>query len=172
MDVRTELTSGGAFTFDVIAEGGSGHVTQRALRPILNGERNLFMRGEIAQWALTADNYTLTDVHVVAPGLARITIRPRRHHRMLIDGALLVTEDTADLLRIEGRLTRNPSFWTTRVDVIRTYGRVAGIRAPLRLEAVADVRGAGLSTMSMTYHYEMVNGIDVSTAIHSGGRAD
>lgn len=165
MDVRTELTADGAFTFTVLAEGGSGSIRRRALRPILEGERDLSMRGELGRSALTADNYALTDVDVVAPGLARIAITPLRRDRLLVDGAVFVTEDTADLVRIEGRLARNLSFWTTRVDVVRTYGRVAGVRVPLRVDTVAHVRIAGPSTMSMTYQYETINGIEVTSEL-------
>jgi hypothetical protein len=48
------------------------------------------------------------------------------------------------------------------VDIIRTYGRIAGIRVPLSVESVAQVRIAGPSAMTMTYRYEMVNGRPVA----------
>ncbi len=57
---------------------------------------------------------------------------------------------------------KKPSFWTTRVDVVRQYGRVAGIRVPVRLDTTAHVRFAGLSTMSMTYDYQSINGKNVA----------
>ena len=61
-------------------------------------------------------------------------------------------------VRIEGRLAASPSFWTRRVDIVRRYGRVGGVRVPLGVESVAQVRIAGLSELTMTYQYEMVNG--------------
>jgi len=42
-------------------------------------------------------------------------VKPRRKHVMLIDGALFIEEDSADLVRIEGELSKRPSFWTRRV---------------------------------------------------------
>ncbi len=48
------------------------------------------------------------------------------------------------------------------MDVVRRYGRVAGVRVPLSLESVAQVLVAGRSSMSMTYQYEMVNGAPVT----------
>jgi hypothetical protein len=64
-------------------------------------------------------------------------------------------------VRVEGRLAKNPSFWTKRVDVVRRYERLSGVRVPTRLDSVAQIRFAGTSTFSMTFEYEMVNGLAV-----------
>jgi hypothetical protein len=72
---------------------------------------------------------------------------------------VFVTTEDADLVRVEGRLAKNPSFWTTRVDVVRRYERRSGIRVPVRLDTTAQIRVAGASTMSVVYDYEMVNGV-------------
>lgn len=166
MDVRTELSTAGVFTFGVISEGGSPYIRRKVLRPILEGERDLIASGDAARSALTAENYELTREDPAPPGLVRLTMKPLRRDRMLVDGAVFVTDNDADLVRIEGRLARNPSFWTTRVDIVRRYGRIAGVRVPLSVDSTAHVRIAGTSTMSMTYRYEMVNGLAVSTDTH------
>jgi len=95
-------------------------------------------------------------------GPVRLFVTPKREERTLIDGTLLITEGDADLVRVTGRLAKNPSFWTKRVDIVRTYGRIAGIRVPLSIESVAQVRIAGPSAMTMTYRYDMVNGRTVT----------
>ena len=79
-----------------------------------------------------------------------------------MDGSLFLNAHDADLVRIEGRLSKSPSIWTRDVQVVRTYARVASVRVPVQLESIAKVRIAGTSTMSMTYHYEMVNGVEVA----------
>ena len=96
-------------------------------------------------------------------GLVRLFLTPKRQERTLIDGTLLVTGTDADLVRVTGKLAKNPSFWTRRVDIVRSYGRVAGVRVPLSIESVAQVRIAGRSAMTMTYRYEMVNGHPVTS---------
>jgi len=80
----------------------------------------------------------------------------------LIDGAVFVTDTDADLVRVEGRLAKNPSFWAKRVDVVKQYGRVGGLRVPLRVDSTAQMRLAGTSTLTMTYDYQMINGITVT----------
>jgi hypothetical protein len=89
-------------------------------------------------------------------------VKPRRKDVGLIEGAVFVTNDDADLVRVEGRFVKTPSFWTTRVDVVRQYTRIAGARVPIRLETTAHLRFAGVATMLMTYDYETVNGQVVS----------
>src|SRR5439155_176776 len=74
--------------------------------------------------------------------------------------------------RLEGQLAKSPSFWTRRIDVVKQYARVAGLRVPVRIDSTAQIRFAGASTMTMTYDYKMINGIDVtpSQAVAALGR--
>jgi hypothetical protein len=69
-----------------------------------------------------------------------------------------VQPSDGDLARIEGRLSKTPSFWTRRVDVVRRYERLGGVRVPVSIESVAHVLIAGRSTFKMTYEYETING--------------
>jgi hypothetical protein len=104
-------------------------------------------------------NYVFGPAAVVEPGLVRVEIQPRRDDTLLIDGSILLTEEQADLVRIEGRLVKRPSFWTRRVDVVRRYARVHGVRVPVSMESTADVLLVGRSTFSMRYDYESINKI-------------
>jgi hypothetical protein len=162
MDVVTELSPETGFTFKVLSEGGSDYIRKRVLHPILEGEQEIVTRGDAARSALTLDNYEMVREEPAVAGLIRLFVKPKRQERTLIDGTLLVTDSDADLVRVTGRLAKNPSFWTKRVDIIRTYGRIAGIRVPLSVESVAQVRMAGPSALTMTYRYEMVNGRSVT----------
>jgi hypothetical protein len=77
---------------------------------------------------------------------------------MLIDGALFIEADSADLVRLEGELSKRPSFWTRRVRVVREYNRVGGVHVPVSMSSTADVLIVGASTFSMTYRYAEING--------------
>jgi hypothetical protein len=162
MDVVTELSPETGFTFKVLSEGGSDYIRKKVLHPILEGEQEIVTRGDAARSALTLDNYKIVREEPAEAGLIRLFVTPKRQERTLIDGTLLVTDSDADLVRVAGRLAKNPSFWTKRVDIIRTYGRIAGIRVPLSVESVGQVRIAGPSALTMTYRYEMVNGRSVT----------
>ena len=60
-------------------------------------------------------------------------------------------------MRVEGRLSKTPSFWTRRVEVVRHYQRIQGVRVPMLIESVASVLIAGRSTFKMMYQYASVN---------------
>jgi hypothetical protein len=47
---------------------------------------------------------------------------------------------------------------------VKQYARVGGLRVPIRVESTAQVRVAGTSTMTMTYAYEMINGVNVGAS--------
>jgi len=91
----------------------------------------------------------------------KVALKPLRNDRMLVAGTILLMRADGDLVRIDGRLAKSPSFWTSRVDVRRTYARVGGVRVPVALESIAHVRIAGRSTFRMTYQYLAVNGQDL-----------
>jgi hypothetical protein len=162
MDIATELSADG-FHYRVLREGGSDLIRGRVFRAMLANEEQIFATGDAARSAISSNNYELTPGDSAEPGLVKLFARPKRKDVTLVDGAVYITDNDADLVRVEGRLAKSPSFWTRRVDVVKQYTRVAGLRVPVRIESVAQIRFAGTSTMTMTYDYEMINGVDVSS---------
>jgi hypothetical protein len=163
MEIAVELTADG-FRYRVIDEGGSDQVRRRVFRPMLENEEQIFASGDIARSSFTTTNYELIPADASEPGLVKLLARPKRKDVALIDGAFYITDTDADLVRIEGRLAKSPSFWTRRVDVVKQYARVGGLRVPIRVESTAQIRFAGTSTMTMTYAYEMINGVNVGAS--------
>ena len=162
MRVRVNLSPERGFEWTVLQEQGSGYIRNKVLRKALEGERDMVARGEPARAALSLDNYEmrLEPEDVTGDGLAtaRLLLVPRRADILLVRGSVLVTDPEADLLEVRGRLSKSPSWWTTRVDVVRTYERVAGVRVPVEMSSTAQVRIAGRSQFRMTSAFEQVNG--------------
>jgi hypothetical protein len=159
LEAEVLLEPGVGLTYQVLREGGSAYVRNRVLRKALQAEQELIAGGRVRQASFTLENYRFAeaDVPPTGDGLAFVLLRPLRRDPLLVDG-LMALDDEADLVRVEGRLSKNPSFWTTGVRVIRRYGRVGGVRVPLWLETTASVRIAGASRMRIDYAYEDVNG--------------
>ena len=67
----------------------------------------------------------------------------RRLEAALVDGTILVTAD-GDLVRVQGRLAKSPSFWTRSVDLVRHYARRAERPVPVEVQSLADVNGGGV----------------------------
>ncbi len=82
---------------------------------------------------------------------------------MLVDGTLFLTPDGGELVKIEGRLAKNPSFWVKHVDIVRKYARIAGVVLPVSLETRAQLRMLGPATLRMTYDYTEIDGQVVGT---------
>ena len=88
-------------------------------------------------------------------------MKPKRKDILLVEGAIFVQPGDVEMTRIEGKLSKTPSFWTRRVEVVRKYERKAGVRVPISIESVAHVLIAGRSTFKMTYEYQTINGQQV-----------
>ena len=114
--------------------------------------------GNPDEGALTPANYVFEDRGAQPDGLASLAMKPRRKGVLLVDGSIFLNPEDGELVRMEGQLTKTPSFWTRRVEIVRWYQRIAGFRMPTALESVANVRIAGISTFRMTYEYESING--------------
>lgn len=156
-------TDGGAMRYRIVAQGGSASVRRRALIAALDGEVKARRDGDPARAALSPRNYEFGPEPTDA-GTVRVRLTPRRKDSMLIDGSMLLASDTGDLLSVEGRLIKAPSFWTRRVDVTRRYTRIGGVRVPSLMESQAQVRILGASTFSMSYEYASINGTSVASA--------
>jgi hypothetical protein len=157
MDVWTEADRDG-FRYRIIGEGGSEYIRSKVFRAALEAERKMWADGSPARAALTLDNYDFRDGGITSEGLASLSLKPKRKGELLVDGTIFVNPDDGDLVRLEGRLVKSPSFWTRRVEIVRWYKRFAGIRMPVALESVAHILIAGRSTFRVTYDYETVNG--------------
>jgi hypothetical protein len=159
MDVWTTADSSG-FNYEIVGQGGSGYVRDRVFLPALEAERTMWGVGP--RGALTHENYTFEDLGAEPGGLAWIGVTPRRKDVLLVNGSIFLRPDDGDLVRIEGALSRTPSFWTRKVEIVRRYDRIAGVRVAVAFESVASIRMAGKATFTMSYEYHSVNGLDVS----------
>ena len=162
MEARTERDASG-FRYEIVSERGSDTVRKRVMRALLEKEREMVANSQSEGSDLTEDNYTFA-AETTGPGCRYILITPKRKDVTLVDGRIVLSEDGRELLRVEGKLSKNPSFWTSSVNVIRHYARVDGVRVPIAIESVAKIKFAGISTLNVEYEYESINGRPVSVA--------
>src|SRR5688572_760320 len=161
IEVKTSFAPASGFAYQVTSEGGSGYIRRRVLRSLLDEEqRVLALRSTNA--AITAANYRFRPGGLTDEGLAVIALQPLRKDRSLIVGQMLLTRDEGQLVRLEGRLAKSPSFWVSRVDVVRSYRSVNGVFLPVSLQTSAQLRLLGSSKLGMTYRYSEVDERTVS----------
>jgi hypothetical protein len=158
IEAWTTLDPVRGFTYEITAREGSGLIQGRVLVAALDAERDAVKATDRDQSALTPANYDFLDISPEDTRLVKMDVRPKRKNVMLVNGALFIEADSADLVRIEGELSKRPSFWTRRVRVTREYERLEGVHVPVSMSSTADVLIVGASTFSMTYRYTEING--------------
>ena len=156
MVARTSLKDG-QFSYEIVSENGSDAIRTKVLRAVLVREQDMVNKGEAGRADLTADNYEFTERGRDETGARVVQIKPRRSDVMLVDGRAVLS-DTGDLLRVEGKLSKNPSFWTSLVNIVRHYARIGGVRVPVASETTAKVKFVGNAQLDVSYDYQSVNG--------------
>jgi hypothetical protein len=156
MEVWTEGDASG-FRYAIVSEQGSEYIREKVFRRTLETERAMWASGAPDRAGLTPANYVFEDRGEQSDGLLALGVKPRRKDILLVDGAIFLNPTDGDLVRVEGRLSKPPSFWTRHVNIVRWYKRIAGVRMPTALQSTANVVIAGRSTFQMSYEYESVN---------------
>ena len=159
VDAWTEL-DGRNFRYQIVSERGSETVRKK-LRALLDREKELYAAGEPDRSELTSANYEFT-AESAGPGCKYIDIKPKRKDSLLVDGRVVLSHD-GELLRVEGKLSKNPSFWTSLVSVVRRFARLDGVRVPITTESTAKVKFVGDAKLRVEYEYETINGRRVSS---------
>jgi hypothetical protein len=163
LEARTELDNG-VFRYEIVSERGSDYVRNKVLKSVLKREQQLVAEGDADRALLSTENYEFTDT---APppggdGFRYVLLKPKRKDVLLVDGRMVLSPDGRELVRVEGRLSKNPSFWTSLVNVTRHYAKVDGVRVPVSTESFAKVKLAGTARLEVTYDYEEINNRPVS----------
>ena len=158
LDVATEYTATTGFRYQVTAEGGSDYMRKKVLRAVLDGERGVVAAGEDTRSTMARTNYSFQPNGIDDDGLARVLMSPRRKERALVRGVMFLRPEQGELVRVEGRLAKNPSFWVRNVDIIRKYERICGVVVPVSMDSKAHIRFLGGATFRMTYKYLEING--------------
>jgi hypothetical protein len=161
IEAWTTLDPVKGFTYQVVSEAGSPLIRRRVLLAALEAEQKSQMASDRDEAALTAANYDFLGVKAASPHLVQVDVSPKRRHVMRVNGSVFLEEESADLVRIEGELSKRPSIWTRRVQISREYRRIDGVHVPVAMNSNADVLVVGASTFSMTYTYVEINGQQV-----------
>jgi hypothetical protein len=162
LEAWTEVKNG-RFSYEIVNEKGS-EMARKRVRAVLAAEQQFVNDGSSDKADFTIENYEFSEAGRDSDGSHFVQMKPRRRDVLLVDGRMVLTADGCDLVRVEGRLSKNPSFWTSLVNVIQHFGRIAGVRVPVATESVVKIRLAGTARFDVVYNYESVNGRPVTQA--------
>ena len=133
MEAITEYDPAAGFRYSIIAQGGSERIQRRVLKPVLEAEKENAAREEWRKGTLSHANYEFDFGGRTADGMLKMQLNPRRRDSRLVNGAALLTAASGDLVRVEGRLSKSPSFWVKWVQVSRSYSPIGGAMMPVAL---------------------------------------
>jgi hypothetical protein len=171
MEVVTRLDAG-KLSHTILSEGGSSRIRSRALSSVLDKEIEACREDEARSSALSRDNYQYRVMD--SPwDFVRIELMPRREDVRLVKGTALVDAGTGELIKVEGQLSRNPSFWVRDVHIARTYAQVAGTTLPVELVSTARIRMFGQARLRIRTEYLSIEGRPVAgtaVAINSAAK--
>jgi hypothetical protein len=161
MEVETRFDRRTGISHSILAECGSDRIRQRALASVLEKEAGAAREEEARRAAFSSENYryrllarTWDDV--------RVELSPLREDVRLVRGAAVLDAQSGHLLKVEGQLARNPSFWVRDVHIARTYARVGSVTLPVDLVSTARVRMFGAARLRIRTQYTSVDGRPVS----------
>jgi hypothetical protein len=157
LDAITEYSPETGFRYEITGEGGSGYIRSRVFKALLDAEQDVIARGETARSSLAPSNYTFQANGIDSDGLVNVLLSPRRKERVLVAGMMALNPADGALVRLQGRLAKNPSFWIKDVDIVRSYARVHGAVVPVSLDTRAQVKFLGEATLRMTYVYSEID---------------
>ncbi|HJU41893.1 MAG TPA: hypothetical protein VJ691_03730 [Vicinamibacterales bacterium] len=167
LEVWTEHRPGSPFKYTVISEGGYDYVRNKVLRGVLKGEAELLADGKPLRAPIVPRNYTIEDGGMTDSGLLRLLLHPARKSDGIVRGSALIAPDIGGIVRVEGRLTKSPSFWVRDVDVTWKFARIGNEIVPTELSSSARVVFYGRQPFKMTYEYVQVDGRSVGTALRA-----
>jgi hypothetical protein len=154
MLVRVECDANGTKHFEVIDRTGWKAAYEHVLHKMLDSEAEASEPQVRVKTRLSQDNY---DFHMVGDTLLDdrtaylIAIVPKRREERLFEGRIWVDARDYALVRAEGKIAKNPSFWTRNVQFTHTYQKSGQFWFPASTESVTEVRVFGSTSLTINY---------------------
>lgn len=148
MEVEVTFQAPDQVRFAVRRQQGSGALNRRVFGRMMEAEQESLRAEMKARSAMTPENYDFRLLgQEVLQGRAayRLEVTPRRKDTFLVAGLIWVDAQDFAVVRAEGRPSKLPSFWTRKVDFVRTFKKVGPFWLPLRTESVTEVLLFGTS---------------------------
>jgi outer membrane lipoprotein-sorting protein len=124
---------------------------EQVVRNLLDHEVDTTSSRSKTKTAITRENYDFAYIgDEVSDGQACyvLEIKPKRKEKDLIAGKAWIDKRSFLVRRIEGEISKTPSWWLKKVRVKLSFGDYEGTWLQSSMEAVADVRIVGLHTLT------------------------
>lgn len=138
----------------IISESGSNFLQTRVLMRLLESEREAMRAENQRHEEMCPENYDFRMLKYEQSSESNdyvLEVVPKSKDKFLFQGRIWVDGRDFGIIRMEGTPARNPSWWTTHVDVVHSYRRLGEFWLPERNVTVAQVRMFGRSVLTIEY---------------------
>ena len=152
MLVRITCTKDGVKEFATLSEEGSRWIRKHVLYKMLKEEAEASRRDTRSSTRIIPANYDFQGAgQDIIDGRSAyvLSLIPKAENKYLIAGKIWVDATDYSIVRIEGRPTRNPSFWTRNVHFVHTYEKVGPFWFAASTHSVSEIRIFGPAELTI-----------------------
>ena len=149
----------GAKEFRIVSEKGSETVRNRVFKPLMEVEIETAAGRNRHEGSISPANYQFQSLGTETidgyPCFVLLAL-PKRADKYLFRGRVWIHTADFSIVRIAGQPARNPSFWISRVEFVRSYQKVGDFWLPARNESQTQVKLFGRNVLTIDYgRYEI-----------------
>jgi hypothetical protein len=159
LEVRTTFHRPNMLESQVLRAEGSKIIRERVFKKILEEENDTNSKQTKQQIDIGPANYSFSYLgweDCDGRECYRLGITPKRKEKYLIEGRIWIDAEDWGIVRVQGSLTKRPSFWARQTQIDRRYKRIDGMWLDDRLESISDLLIAGRSSLTIQYSYESI----------------
>src|SRR5579859_700826 len=138
----------------IISWSGSSALRNYVLNRLRESELEAMQEENRRRTEMNPENYdfTLLGIEETGPHKSYVMeVVPKIKNKFLFQGRIWVDAQDFGITRMEGAPAKNPSWWTTHIEVDHSYSKVGDFWLPARIESVAQVRMFGRSVLTIIY---------------------
>jgi outer membrane lipoprotein-sorting protein len=151
----------------IISWSGSSALRNYVLNRLRESELEAMQEENRRRTDMNPENYDFTLVGIEETGPHKFYVMevvPKIKNKFLFRGRIWVDARDFGITRMEGAPAKNPSWWTTHIEVDHSYSKVGDFWLPARIESVAQVRMFGRSVLTIIYKdYKLIEAHSVET---------
>ncbi|HEV2233641.1 MAG TPA: hypothetical protein VGV68_09600 [Terriglobia bacterium] len=151
----------------IISWSGSSALRNYVLNRLREGELEAMQEENRRRTDMNPENYDFTLVGYERTGPNNFYVMevvPKIKNKFLFRGRIWVDAQDFGITRMEGAPAKNPSWWTTHIEVDHSYCKVGDFWLPSRIESVAQVRLFGRSVLTIIYKdYKLIEAHPIET---------
>ncbi|MGB6691175.1 MAG: hypothetical protein WBE76_25355 [Terracidiphilus sp.] len=167
MIVGVKYLAPGRKEFVIQSATGSKLIIDNVLKKLLVAEMEASTPGNEQRIALTDANYRFTLVGMengTSGAVYVLEVEPRRRDKFLYRGRIWVDAEDFAVVHLEAEPAKNPSFWTTKADIVQVYKKVSDFWLPAYNHSVTAIRLGGRADLTIDYSdYEIIDASRVSS---------